>query len=195
MNYCFTLSLANSCNKGALKRTQKTLFLAALLLLSSFFSGAIPLNAQVRNYSIQANIIYHFTKYIDWPPSKKTGDFIIGVTGDSPLYDALVENISHKLVNGRRIIIKKINSSSITFDCHILFVSEDESRNIRRIAKQTENTSTLIVSEEEGLAKKGSCINFTIAGDHLKLEINKKNIETRKLDIATELLQLGTLVS
>src|ERR1700704_3406195 len=34
---------------------------------------------QATDYAVQANIIYHFTKYIDWPGYKKSGDFIIGI--------------------------------------------------------------------------------------------------------------------
>ena len=52
----------------------------------------------------------------------------------------------------------------------------------------------LLVTESEGLARKGACINFVIADDRLKLEINKKNIEQRDLGIATELLNLGTVI-
>jgi hypothetical protein len=52
----------------------------------------------------------------------------------------------------------------------------------------------LLVTESEGLARKGSCINFVIVDDRLKLEINKKNIEHRELGVATELLNLGTVV-
>jgi hypothetical protein len=169
-------------------------FISSFLLVLLLIPASLKLKAQQKNYSIQANIIYHFTKYIDWPPSSKNEEFVIGVMGDSPIFEELKDQIGHKLANGRKIIIKKYSSNSNLFNCHILFISEDESRNIRKIAKQTEQQSILLVSEEAGLAKKGSCINFIIVEEHLKLEINKKNIEQRNLEIATELLQLGTIV-
>jgi hypothetical protein len=65
---------------------------------------------------------------------------------------------------------------------------------VKKIAATTRGTSTLLVSESDGLARKGSCINFVLIEDHLKLEINKNNIEERDLSIATELLSLGILV-
>jgi len=34
------------------------------------------------HFTVHANITYHFTKYIDWPPAKKTDDFISGVKGE-----------------------------------------------------------------------------------------------------------------
>jgi hypothetical protein len=149
---------------------------------------------QVMDYAIQANIIYRFTKYIDWPESRKTGDFIIGIVGDSPLTEQLKSFIANKTAGNRKIVIKKFSSSAETYNCHILFISEDESDNLKKIAARTSGSPILLVTESEGLALKGACINFIIVSDHLKLEINKNNIEQRDLNIASELLQLGKLV-
>lgn len=149
---------------------------------------------QTADYAIQANIIYHFTKYIDWPDYKKSGDFIIGIIGDTRLYDELKKSIANKMVGNQKIIVIKFSSSVTSFNCHILFIPDNESGSIKKIVSRTAGTSTLLVSESEGLAKKGGCINFIIVSGHLKLEINKNNIEQRELSIASELLQLGKIV-
>jgi hypothetical protein len=162
-----------------------------LVLLAGFSARA----QQTMDYSVHANIIYHFTKYINWPDDKKTGDFVIGVVGDSPLYDKL-KNLSdlNKTVGTQKIVVKKYSHSAQSFNCHILFIGEEESSSLKRIAANTTASSMLLVTESDGLARKGSCINFVIADDRLKLEINKKNIEQRDLGIATELLNLGTVI-
>ena len=149
---------------------------------------------QETGYAVHANIIYHFTKYIDWPANKKTGDFVIGIIGDTPLYSELKKNIVNKMVGDQKIVIKRFSSSASSFNCHILFISDDESSNMKKIVSRTAGSFTLLVSESEGLAQKGGCINFIIISDHLKLEINKNNIEQRGLSIASELLQLGKIV-
>ena len=146
------------------------------------------------DYAIHANIVYRFTKYIDWPESKKQGDFVIGIVGDSPLYGELKSFITNKTVGQQKIVIKKLSSSETSYNCHILFIAEDRSGSVKKIAATTKGTSTLLVSESDGLARKGSCINFVLIEDHLKLEINKNNIEERDLNIATELLSLGIIV-
>jgi len=150
---------------------------------------------QEKDYAIHANIIYHFTKYIDWPDYKKSGDFIIGVIGDSPLYDELIVNMSNKTVGKQKIVIKRFSSGETSFFCHILFIGEDESSVLKKIALRTAGNPILLVSEEDGLARMGSCINFITVSDHLKLEINKNNIGQRGLSIASELLQLGKVVN
>jgi hypothetical protein len=161
-----------------------------LIFLLCFLFGAWPQG----NYAIQANIIYRFTKYINWPEDKKSGEFVIGVVGNTPLYDELTNYTINKSVGGRPIVIKKLSASASRYSCQILFISDEESSSIKRIVSSTTGAATLLVSETEGVAHKGSCINFTIVDDRLKLEINKVAIEKRNLDIATELLNLGTVV-
>jgi hypothetical protein len=149
---------------------------------------------QQTGYVVHANIIYRFTKYIDWPPSSKSGDFNIGVVGDSPVFHELNKSIAGKWVGNQKINIKKISASAPAFDCQILYISDDAVKSIKKIAGKTANTPVLLVSETEGMAEKGSCINFVIVADRLKLEINPSNIEQRELGIASELLQLGKIV-
>jgi YfiR/HmsC-like len=149
---------------------------------------------QGTDYAIHANIIYRFTKYVDWPDSKKSGDFIIGIIGESPLYDALNSFITNKTVGSQKIVLKRYSRSETSFNCHILFIGEDDGGSLKKIAALTRGTPTLLVSESAGLALKGSCINFIVVNDHLKLEINKNAIEQRGLSIATELLSLGIVV-
>lgn len=146
------------------------------------------------DYAVQANIVYRFTKYVDWPQSKKNGNFVIGIVGDSPLYDQLKSFISNKRVGHQKIVIRKFSTSETIYNCHILFISEEKSNSVKKIAALTKGSSTLLVTESDGLARKGSCINFILVEDHLKLEINKLNIEERDLSIATELVSLGILI-
>ncbi len=173
------------------RSVNKFLFCAALFILVS--TPCVKAQDEI-NYAVYANIIYRFTKYIDWPDDRKSGDFVIGIVGNSPVYDELVSFTANKTVGSQKIVIKKMSLSASSYDCCILFLSDDASKNLKKIVAETENTPTLIVSEGKGLALKGACINFIIADEHLKLEINKTNIEKRDLNIATELLSLGIIV-
>src|SRR3954467_2357808 len=117
------------------------LLVFAILLLHTHKAAA----QQSADYAIQANIIYRFTKYIDWPENKKSGDFIIGIVGDSPLTDELKSFIANKTVSNRKIVIKTFSSSGEVYPCHILFISEDESGSVKKIAARTSGSSLLLV--------------------------------------------------
>ncbi|MEO6547958.1 MAG: YfiR family protein [Ferruginibacter sp.] len=171
-------------------------FLPKLLALFISFLSTIPaVTAQQNlNYAVQANIIYRFTKYIDWPGADNSGDFIIGVVGDTPLFEELASFVANKTVGSRRIILEKMQPAAKFYNCHILFVCDDYSGSIKSIAWTTRGSPVLIISETSSRASKSACINFVIINDHMKLEINKKNIDERNLNIASELLRLGTIV-
>ncbi len=159
-----------------------------IVLVSPFFNGKAQ---NTMDYSVHANIIYHFTKYIDWPANRKSGDFIIGVVGETLLFDELKKIIANKKSWGtKKIVIKHFSPSQTSYDCQILFLNEEEGGSLKKIALRTENNSVLLVCEEEGAASKGACISFSIVSDRLKLEINKNNIDQRNLSIANELLRL-----
>jgi hypothetical protein len=184
-----------SCqNQGS--RNQRLLknIARSLLLLLFIFTATNSYAQKPADYAVHANIIYHFTKYINWPAHRKSGDFIIGVVGESSVYYALENSLSNKKVGDQKIVIKQFASASFVTDCHILFLGDDESYAMNRILEKTVSNNTLVVSESPGAARKGSCINFVVIADRLKLEINKQNIEKRKLNIASELLQLGKVV-
>lgn len=155
----------------------------------------LPCRAQnAVNYAVHANIIYRFTKYLKWPDNKTSGEFVIGVVGSSPLYNELKNFIANKTVGNQKIVLKQFLSTSNSYNCHMLFITEDAVRSFKKIVLVTAHDPILILSEGDELARKGSCINFNVEDEHLKLEINKNNIEDRNLNIATELLSLGVIV-
>lgn len=169
-----------------------TLFLLSFIFILTSFA---KIQAQQSvDYAVQANIIYRFTKYTDCPENSKNGDFVIGVVGDSPLTEELKSFLANKLAGTRKIVIKKFSSSAGSYNCQILFISEGESNSLKKIAIRTAGIPILLVSESDGLALQGACINFKNVSDHLKLEINKNNIEWRNLNIASELVQVGIVV-
>ena len=81
--------------------------------------------AQKEKY--QSIFIYNFTKYIKWPDSYNTDKFIIGVYGNSQMFDELVAMVDLKKKSGNGVKMEVQHYESITDidDCSILFVSGD----------------------------------------------------------------------
>ena len=176
-----------------MKRSIEIWKLFCLVGLLSISIGKVQAQ-HATDYTIHATLIYRFTKYIDWPANKKSGDFIIGILGDSPLYDDLKSFTANKTVGSQKIVVTKITGSKNYSNCHILFISEEESGDLKKIAELTSGAPVLLITEYNGLAHKGSCFNFITVNDRLKLEINKSNVEQRYLHIASELLELAIII-
>ncbi|MDX2196772.1 MAG: YfiR family protein [Cytophagales bacterium] len=150
--------------------------------------------AQDVNYKVHAMFMYHFTKYLDWPESKKTGDFVIGVYGNSDISKELESIAAAKKAGTQNIIVKKLSSASEATGCHIVFVSGSKSSDVNDLCNALSGKPTLVVTEKNGLCKKGSGINFILVDDKLRFEINKNAIESNSLKVSTELQKLGILI-
>lgn len=152
--------------------------------------------SQSINYRSQSLFIYKFTKYIYWPKESETGDFVIGVYGNSPIFNELITMATIKKAGkGQKIVVKKIRTVSQIEDMQLVYVTSSKSREIREISEKLKGKPTLLVAERGGLAKKGACINFMIMENNiLRFEVNKSELKKHQLDISEELLKLGFVV-
>lgn len=188
--------LSRNFSSGPLQMKPLKSVPVSLLFLLSILPAGSHLWAQTNPvYPIEANIIYHFTKYIDWPNKDESGEFVIGVIGNSPVFDEMTRLMSQKTACGKKITIRRFHPDAASFNCQILFITEEARSCLKTVSEMIASSPTLIVCEGAGLAKKGAAIDLVLSEEHLKLEINKTDIEHHKLQIASELLQLGSTVN
>jgi hypothetical protein len=146
------------------------------------------------NSKMKAIFIMNFTKLIEWPQPYREGNFVVGVIGESPLFNELSEMAKTKKVANQSLQIKKFSSPSEISNCHILYLSKDESGEISEVIKKIKTNSTLIITEETGLVDRGAGINFIIKDNRQKFELNKKNVEKYKLKVSSNLESLAFIV-
>ncbi|HON18513.1 MAG TPA: YfiR family protein [Salinivirgaceae bacterium] len=161
-----------------------------------FVGTILPNKSFSQNEKFKALFIYNFTKYIEWPADFSTGEFIIGVLGNSPIITEL-ETISDKRkVGNQTIVIQQYNSVGDIRKCHILYLPSGKSASLQEVLqKLAPSTPTLVITDSPGLASKGAAINFVLKGNHQEFEINTAALETSKLKVNNTLLTLGTVVN
>jgi hypothetical protein len=151
--------------------------------------------AQEINYKAYSVYVYNFIKYIEWPEETKKGEFVIAIIGNSPINNELKALAASKKANGQTIIIKQYETIEEVEKCQILYICSSKSSVLKKAIEKTKNMSALLITEREGLAKKGAGINFvTLEDDTLKFEVNKKVIEAHNLKIPKMLIELGLVV-
>lgn len=165
----------------------------ALIFLVVIVSSSGSLKAQ--QYQYHKIYIYNFTKYIQWPSDKQSGDFIIGVYGKSPMITELTTMAATRSVGSQKIIVKEINNPSDAESCHVLFIPESKSGILSDVRTKLGGNSTLVITEREGLGKQGSAINFVIIDGKLKYELNKTTLEKAGLKVMPDLIKLAILVN
>ncbi len=142
-----------------------------------------------------AVFIYNFYKDIEWPPSYKGEDFVIGVLGNSPIIPLLQRMTRNRKVSGSyRFVIKKYNSLNEIGKCHMLFIPEGKSNLLPDVLKRLRGKSTLVITEKAGLGGQGSAINFVLINQRLKFELNESALKRANLKVSGTLRKLSILI-
>jgi hypothetical protein len=133
--------------------------------------------------------IYNFTRYVEWPASDASGDFIIDVIGHKSVYEKLKEMTAGKTVGKQNIVVRFIESVNGISNSHILFLGFWQSKDIAGVVEKISKFHTLLISEKDGLIESGAGINFVIRNSQIKFEIKRANIQKYGLTLSKELEQ------
>lgn len=161
-----------------------------LVIICCLYANA---QSQTSNAKMQSVFIYNFTKLVSWPASYQSGNFIIGVLGNSPIVTELENMASTKKAGSQTIVVEKYTSVDAIKKCHILVIPESQSSKIASAIGKTNGNNTLIVTDTEGGTKKGAAINFVVVDSKQKFELSESNATNKGLKIGAELLKLAII--
>ena len=168
-------------------------FAKPLLVLCLTLTVSVNLLAQDRDYTYKAIFIYNFIKYIEWPTTKQS--FKIGILNGTPEMMAAFEKmIEKKSGEGQKLVLENYHSASAAGDCQLLFIPDNQSNILSEVSAKLSGKPTLIVTESDGLIKKGSGINFIIVDGKLRFELNRSTLKEADLKVSSNLLGLAILV-
>ena len=94
----------------------------------------------------------------------------------------------------RKYIIKAISKPEDAANCHVIFIPDGESDKLGGIVQKYGQSAKLIVTEKEGLVKKGGIINFVTVDGKLRFELNQSALDKAGLKVSSQLLSLAIVV-
>jgi hypothetical protein len=161
------------------------------LLMALWPAGPVtsPARAASLEYQLKAAFLLNFTRYIEWPG--KSGDFNLCVAGPDVFGTALDEVAANKVVNGRRIAIRKNVSIPEASSCDMVYLSLTETRQIQDALEALASSSTLTVGEEAGFLRMGGMIAFAPQDGKLRFYINAVAAERAGITISSRLMVLA----
>jgi hypothetical protein len=165
-----------------------------LKIITIGFLVLFNISAKAQETKFIALYLYNFTKYIDWPEEQKKGEFIIGVVGSNQVHAELLQLAQGKPVGTQIISVKNFRSIDEVSGCHILFLSESQSRRVDQAVSKLAQSSPLIVTQMEGATLFGSAINFVIRDETMKFELKKTNAIKYGLRVHSRLDNLAIVI-
>src|SRR5882672_12791562 len=77
-------------------------------------------------HEVYTMMVFNFVKFIQWPPNETNKEFIIGVIGNSEIYNTLSTWYDGKPKGNKMYVIKKFTNASELTDCQVLFIEDNK---------------------------------------------------------------------
>jgi len=173
--------------------------LAAILILMSITSVAVtPARGQERKlgeYEVKAVFLYNLAKFIEWPDKSldNSSTLTLYILGDDP-FGTHLDAIKGKLIRGKSVDVKQIDSPDALKSVGILFISSSEKGQLQDILKGISSKPILTVGDTQSFAKRGVMVNFYIENNKIRFEINIEAAKLAGLKISSNLLKMGKII-
>lgn len=178
---------------------RKSLRLAILLFVCAFI-GTGGLGAQQfkpTEYQVEAAYLYNFGRFIQWPPAAANQDeaFPICVIGQDPFGPILDTTFAGKTLNGKPVAAVRIEKPQDATHCRILFIDATQEKHLEEILSATSQVSVLTVSNIADFSTRGGMIQFVLADNRVRFQVNRSRAEHVGLTLSSDLLKVAISVT
>lgn len=161
---------------------------ACFLLLPSPAGAAEP-----TELAVKAAFLPRFARYVAWPPPampRNSDPFVLCVVGSDPFGAALDQAARSQSVDGRRIVVRRLNSAEGVRQCHVAFVEGNRAQSVSKLLTAIGSTPVLTVTDSRNGGHRG-IIHFAVVGGRVRFFIDTEQAGKRGLSVSSRLLALA----
>lgn len=135
----------------------------------------------------------NIAKYSSWP--SLSNEFHITVVGKSKVYDELVKLTGSKMINGLPMKVNQVEDITDIGSQEVIYLSDGKSSMLDELLKAIAGKSVMIITEREGLFKKGAGFSFVLTDNNtLRFDINNTELEKRQIKVSKSLTTLANSI-
>ncbi len=181
------------------RRTQALRWLAVFLAAcaaSLYFAPVAPAQKpEPKEYEVKAVYLYNFGRFIQWPDrATKDDTFAVCVLGSDPFGAILDATVANETIDNRKLVARRIAKPGDAAGCRILFISSSETPRIEAILAALQNSSVLTVSDMSGFITYGGMIQFVLAENKVRFQVNLTAADKAGLTFSSQLLKVATYI-
>jgi len=148
-------------------------------------------------YAVKAAFLFHFAQFVEWPEHSFRGandPFVYCTIGFDPFQGGLDSALSGKTVGGRGFEVRHLKQAQEAAGCQLLFIGEEQKRQVAAAVTQFRGAPVLTVGESEGFVQEGGMIGFSLEDNKVRFDVNLEAAEKSGLKISAKLLALAKTV-
>lgn len=174
--------------------------LAMPLAFAANANAAQPaaIDASDSTLRVKAAYLYKFAGYVEWPAgvfASEDSPLVIGVVGNDRLEEILSHMVVGKTVNGRALVVRRLEVGSPPQGVHMLIVGALDTPTLRAIGDAVKGKPVLVVSDAGQTRALDSMISFDLVDQHLRFNVALKPAETSGLKLRALMLTAARRVT
>ncbi len=170
---------------------------AAVGLLAVCPASAAQDTPRAPEYRIKAAFLYNFLLYTEWPSSafeKSDSPVVLQIAGEDPFGNELDLAVHGKTVRGRPIEVRRLGRAAEATRCHLLFVCDDQAKNLSQVLERHRDAPLLTVGETEDFTRAGGVIRLFVDENKVRFEVNTDAADRAHVKFSSKLLSLARIV-
>lgn len=165
------------------------MILAALSI--GVMAGGVAIADESLEYGVKAAFLTKFGSYVEWPETafaSPTSPFNLCLTGSADQFGSTLEKVlSGESINGRGVVIRRINTVERNAGCHILYIGASESQRAAQIIESVRGNNVLTVGD----GGSNGIIDFVVTNNRVRFNIDDEAAAQNGLVISSRLLSLA----
>lgn len=169
------------------------IFWLTVLALHSLCAAPSQAEEQLINENqAKAAFVYNVIRYVTWPPPN-SDTVLIGIFGKGSISSEW-QNLSGKVINGKKLKIFKSNDLDEMLDCQIVVLEETSPQKLSRTLRLLSNYPILSIGDSPAFISLGGKLNISLINNRISFSVNLAQARAVGLDISSNLLKLASEV-
>ena len=166
-----------------------------LAALAGFgLSPCVAQSGLQHEYEVKAGELYYLISYTDWPADSLPPDaptITVGLLGAVPFADGIKAVLERKIVQGRRLLVKRLASPQAAAQCQVVFIGASERSRLPAIFEALKARPVLTVGEVDGFVQRGGVVNLLAGPDNtVVMQVNRAVAQHARLTLSSQFLKL-----
>jgi hypothetical protein len=161
-------------------------------------SGPAPAVNEASEEEIKAAFVCKFGNYVEWPgvaaPAERAG-FAIAVAGSEAETDVLQRIAVGASVEGRTIRVRRLGPGETLQNEQILYVTHAQTARVAELSGAAREHGVLVVTEASPPAERAGMVNFIVADNKVRFDIDLSEIGAAHLKVSGRLLSVARKVT
>jgi hypothetical protein len=171
--------------------------MVVLFALGCGWEAALADDAYTLELAVKATYLYKFQPFVTWPAQafpSPDAPFTLCIVGNHPFGPLLDRVVDGQRAGGRNVVVLRPATVSPADHCQILYVGAGDAVTAKRLKAPVAGMPVLTVTDSIGDPGAKGMINFVIADNRVRFEIDDAAAMQSGLTISSKLLSLAVSV-